>query len=64
MAIREIARRTGLSRNTVRKYLHNGVIEPKYPKRSGRRKLAEYEPTLNSWLHRESEDGRANSGVR
>jgi transposase len=29
MAIREIARRTGLSRNTVRKYLDSGVIDPR-----------------------------------
>ena len=33
MPIREIARRTGLSRNTVRKYLASGVVEPSYPKR-------------------------------
>ena len=58
IAIREIARRTGLSRNTVRKYLHSGVIEPRYPKRSGQRKLAEYESTLISWLHRETRRSR------
>jgi transposase len=28
--IREISRRTGVSRNTVRKYLRSGVIEPKF----------------------------------
>jgi transposase len=33
MPIREITRRTGLSRNTVRKYLASGVVEPRYPKR-------------------------------
>ena len=54
MAIREIARRTGLSRNTVRKYLHNGAIEPRYPKRQTPSKLDSYGPTLNSWLHRET----------
>lgn len=31
MAIREIARRKGLSRNTIRKYLSTGIVEPKYP---------------------------------
>jgi len=31
--IREVARRTGLSRNTVRKYLAGQVIEPAYPPR-------------------------------
>ena len=30
LPIREIARRTGLSRNTVRKYLKAGTIEPKF----------------------------------
>ena len=34
MPIREIARRTGLSRNTVRKYLASNVVEPVYPKRN------------------------------
>jgi len=28
MPIREVARRTGLSRNTVRKYLASQVVEP------------------------------------
>ncbi|MEJ1395887.1 MAG: IS21 family transposase, partial [Candidatus Sedimenticola sp. (ex Thyasira tokunagai)] len=54
MPIREIARRTGLSRNTVRKYLANNVIEPKYPKRKSPSKLDDYELTLTNWLHRES----------
>ena len=31
MPTREISRRTGLSRNTVRKYLGSGVVEPRYP---------------------------------
>ncbi len=54
MAIREIARRTGLSRNTIRKYLANGVVEPEYPKRKSASKLDEYAEVLSSWLHRES----------
>jgi predicted DNA-binding transcriptional regulator AlpA len=33
LSIREIARRTGLSRNTIRKYLANGELAPKYPPR-------------------------------
>jgi transposase-like protein len=34
MSIREVCRRTGLSRNTVRAWLRQeGVTEPKYPKR-------------------------------
>ena len=54
ISIREIARRTGLSRNTVRKYLASGVVEPQYSKRKTPSKLDEYAKTLTSWLHRES----------
>ena len=52
--IREITRRTGLSRNTVRKYLASGVVEPLYPTRKSPSKLDDYELTLTSWLFRES----------
>ena len=58
MPIREIARRTGLSRNTVRKYLASGVVEPQYPKRNTPTKLDEYSQTLTNWLHRESRRSR------
>ena len=30
LPIREIARRTGLSRNTIKKYLNAGTIEPRF----------------------------------
>ena len=30
LSIREISRRTGLSRNTIRKYLRAGTVEPKF----------------------------------
>ena len=30
MSIREISKRTGLSRNTVRRYLREGTVEPKF----------------------------------
>ena len=53
MPIRAVARRTGLSRNTVRKYLSSGVVEPRYPKRKSPSKLDDYELTLTSWLFRE-----------
>jgi transposase len=58
MPIREIARRTGLSRNTVRKYLASNVVEPAYPKRKSPTKLDDYEQTLTSWLHRETKRHR------
>ena len=58
MSIREIARRTGLSRNTVRKYLASGVVEPQYSKRKSPSKLDEYAQTLTNWLHRETRRSR------
>ena len=42
LSIREIARRTGLSRNTIRKYLANGEVQPKYPARKSVSKLDPY----------------------
>ena len=53
MAIREITRRTGLLRNTIRKYLASGVLEPGYAKRKSSSKLDEYAEILSSWLQRE-----------
>jgi len=58
MPIREITRRTGLSRNTVRKYLASGVVEPQYPKRKTPSKIDGYSQTLTNWLHRESRRSR------
>ncbi len=54
MPIREIARRTGLSRNTVRKYLAGQVVEPAYPARKSPSNLDDYGETLTNWLFRES----------
>lgn len=50
MPIREISRRTGLSRNTVKKYLREGAVEPKFktPPRSS--KLDPYADRLSAWL--------------
>lgn len=58
MPIREIARRTGLSRNTVRKYLATNTVEPEYPKRASPSKLDDYGQTLTNWLFRESKRHR------
>ena len=58
LSIREIARRTGLSRNTIRKYLANGAVQPKYPARRSVSKLDPYAQTLSSWLERESKRNR------
>ena len=50
MPIREISRRTGLSYNTIRKYLREGTVEPQFktPRRSS--KLDPFEGRLISWL--------------
>ncbi len=52
------ARRTKLSRNTIRKHLVNGALEAVYPKRRSRSKLDGYAELLASWLKRESARGR------
>lgn len=54
LSIREISRRTGLSRHTIRKYLANGIVEPKYPLRRSVSKLDPFSGTLSTWLKRES----------
>jgi transposase len=46
MSIREITRRTGLSRNTVRKYLASGELEPRYRLPKSPSKLDDYEQKL------------------
>lgn len=58
VAIRAIARRTGLSRNTVRKYLVSGIVEPEYPSRKTPSKLDGYEQTLTTWFMREKSRNR------
>ena len=58
LPIREIKRRTGLSRNTIRKYLASDVVEPKYPARKSVSKLDPYAEVLSSWLTRESKRSR------
>mgnify|MGYP000743007272 CR=1 FL=1 len=50
MPIREIARRTGLSRNTIRKYLREGAVEPKFKTPSRPSKLDPYADRLSAWL--------------
>ena len=58
LPIREIVRRTGLSRNTVRKYLANGEVSPSYPARKSTSKLDAFSETLLSWLEREARRSR------
>ncbi len=50
MPIREIARRTGLSRNTIKKYLREGAVEPKFKTPQRPSKLDPYADRLSAWL--------------
>ena len=50
MPIREIERRTGLSRNTIRKYLRSGTVEPQFRARERPSKLDPFAEKLSDWL--------------
>lgn len=58
LALREIERRTGVSRNTIKKYLKADAIEPKFatPERSS--KLDPFAGTLAGWLKTNAKKGR------
>jgi transposase len=53
LSIREISRRTGLSRNTLRKYLRAEVVEPRFKTPDRPSKLDPYSDRLSAWLRRE-----------
>jgi transposase len=53
ISIREIARRTGLSRNTIRKYLKSDVLEPRFSVPDRPSKLDAYASKLSGWLKSE-----------
>ena len=50
MPIREIERRTGLSRNTIRKYLRSGAVEPRFKVADRPSKLDPFAEKLSGWL--------------
>ena len=55
MSLREVARRTGLSRNTVRNWLRQPeVTEPKYPARRTVSKVDGWAELLRTWLRTDS----------
>jgi transposase len=58
MPIREIARRTGLSRNTIKKYLRAGIVEPRFQTPSRPSKLDPYAEKLSGWLVTEQRKSR------
>ncbi|MGF7172117.1 transposase [Sphingobium xanthum] len=53
LSIREIARRTGLSRNTIRKYLRSDTVEPRFKVPDRPSKLDPFAERLSAWLRRE-----------
>src|SRR5271167_3257649 len=57
-SIREISRRTGLSRNTVRKYLRADTVEPKFNIPDRPSKLDPYADKLSQMLRQESGKSR------
>ena len=58
LAIREIARRTGLSRNTVKKHLKAGTVEPKFATPERQSKIDPFADKLAGWLKTEAGQSR------
>lgn len=58
LPIREIERRTGLSRNTIRKYLRSGTVEPKFKFPERPSKLDPFAQKLSGWLRIEAGKSR------
>ena len=58
MPIREIKRRTGLSRNTIRKYLRADAVEPVFKVPDRPSKLDPFSEKLTGWLRVESGKSR------
>jgi len=58
LSIREIVRRTGLSRNTIRKYLRAGTVEPAFRVPERPSKLDPFADRLSAWLKTEAGKSR------
>ena len=58
MPLREIARRTGLSRNTIKKYLRAGIVEPQFQSLDRPSKLDPFAEKLSGWLVTEQRKSR------
>lgn len=56
--IREIERRTGLSRNTIRKYLRTDTVEPRFKVPARPSKLDPFAEKLSGWLRIEAGKSR------
>lgn len=62
LSIREISRRTDLSRNTVRKYLRSGEVEPRFKVPGRPSKLDRLAARLWAWLKTEVLNGNQHVG--
>ena len=58
LSIREICRRTGLSRNTIRKYLRSDAVEPAFKVPDRPSKLDRFADRLSAWLKTEANKPR------
>lgn len=58
MPIREISRRTGLSRNAIRKYLQAEIVEPRFQTPTRPSKLDPFAEKLSGWLITEQRKSR------
>lgn len=58
ISLREIARRLGITRNTVRRYLRADVTSPAYPARQSPSKLDGHAAKLSAWLKTEANEPR------
>ena len=58
LSIREICRRTGLSRNTIRKYLRSDAVEPAFKVPDRPSKLDPFADRLSAWLKTEANKPR------
>jgi transposase len=54
VSLREIAKRLGVSRNTVRRYIRAGTVLPAYPERHSPSKLDGFAAKLAGWLKTEA----------
>ena len=58
LSIRAISARTGLSRNTVRKYLRSDAVEPQFKVPERPSKIDDYADKLSNWLKAEARKSR------
>lgn len=58
LPLREISRRLGISRNTVRRYLRAETVEPAYADRRSPTALDKYAFKLSAWLKTETTKSR------